>query len=97
MVEGAKGVISVAANVVPRMMAKLCDYALDKEVEACKDVNEKLSTLYDVLSLESNPIPVKWALHKMQRIENELRLPLLSLQSKNQPALEEALANLSLL
>ncbi len=84
MRRGAKGVISVAANVVPEKMARLCR---DKDPR----LQEELSPLFKSLFVESNPIPVKFALHRMGRIRNELRLPLLPLSAQHEPAVLDAL------
>jgi len=81
---GAKGVISVAANVVPAAMAKLCA-DLDEEV------HQRLSPLFKALFVQSNPIPTKWALAEMGRIRNELRLPLVPLDPSHAPAVRSAL------
>jgi len=84
MREGAKGVISVAANVVPEAMARLC-----REQDAA--LHETLAPLFRALFVESNPIPVKWALARMGRIRNELRLPMTPLSSRHEGAVAEAL------
>jgi len=84
MREGAKGVISVAANVVPEAMAGLCR---DRDASA----NERLLPLFRALFLESNPIPVKYALARMGRCANELRLPLVPLSKRHEPAVDAAL------
>lgn len=97
MLKGAKGVISVTANVAPKHMAKLCDAALDGDKRACLDINETLMGLHQLLFIESNPIPTKWALYKMGYIGNEIRLPLTMLAEANQPQLEQALKKLQLI
>lgn len=94
---GAKGVISVTANVVPRQMAKLCDTALYGDGETCLLINESIEPLHHLLFVESNPIPVKWALSKMNLIENELRLPLTSLSREHQASIEAVLKQLELI
>ncbi|KTD23609.1 dihydrodipicolinate synthase [Legionella lansingensis] len=96
MLAGAKGVISVTANVAPRQMAKLSDAALDNDHANCLRVNEQLATLHELLFVESNPIPVKWALSRMGLINDELRLPLTSLSAGHHAALEQVLHNLQL-
>lgn len=73
---GAKGVISVTANVAPRAMHEMCALALAGEAEAARAANKRLSALHDALFVESNPIPVKWALHEMGLIPPGIRLPL---------------------
>lgn len=97
MLEGAKGVISVTANAAPRLMAQMCDAALDGNTTECLRINERLAPLHDVLFVEANPIPVKWALYKMGLINNELRLPLTSLSQVYHEPLEQLLGTLDLL
>jgi 4-hydroxy-tetrahydrodipicolinate synthase len=84
MRRGAKGVISVAANVVPEKMAWLCRDRDEK-------IHEALLPLFRALFVESNPIPVKFALHRMGRIRNELRLPLVPLSAEHEPTVADAL------
>jgi len=84
MRRGAKGVISVAANVVPEKMARLC-----RDLDA--RIHEELLPLFKALFVESNPIPVKFALHRMGRIKNELRLPLVPLSAEHEPTVADAL------
>lgn len=97
MLAGAKGVISVTANVAPRLMAKMCESAIDDDSASCLRFNEQLAPLHKLLFTEANPIPAKWALYRMGRLENELRLPLTSLSSAYQQELEEALRSLQLI
>lgn len=97
MCAGAKGVISVTANVAPRLMAKMCDAALDNEQALCSKIQDQLMPLHKLMFIESNPIPVKWALSKMNRIGREIRLPLTELSEVHQPALEKVLQNLELI
>lgn len=94
---GAKGVISVTANVVPRQMAKMCDAVSDDDQSNCVHINEQIMHLHKLLFIESNPIPTKWALAKMGLIKNELRLPLTPLSEEHQPQLEQALKQLQLI
>ncbi|MBA2709235.1 MAG: 4-hydroxy-tetrahydrodipicolinate synthase [Tatlockia sp.] len=96
LLTGAKGVISVTANVAPRQMAKLCDAALDSDQAKCLALNNQLMPLHQLLFIESNPIPAKWALYKMGLIGEELRLPMTSLSNEHQQALEQVLHNLQL-
>lgn len=97
MLAGAKGVISVAANVVPLLMAKLCDLAFDDDKAACLRLHEQLMPLFDALFLESNPIPVKWALSKMGLMNNEIRMPLMMLSKMHHGALEQSMRDLNLI
>ena len=96
MMAGAKGVISVTANVAPRLMAKMCQFALDNEPAECLRVHEKLLPLYQSLFVEANPIPAKWALSQMGKINNELRLPLTPLSEQYHGPLKVVLHKLEL-
>ncbi|MFQ5993749.1 MAG: 4-hydroxy-tetrahydrodipicolinate synthase [Acidiferrobacterales bacterium] len=73
---GGKGVISVTANVAPRQMSEMCRAALEKDEATARDINDRLMDLHKKLFVESNPIPVKWALKEMGLIEGGIRLPL---------------------
>ena len=97
MLAGAKGVISVTANVAPKLMAKLCDAAADGHKELCLTINEELMPLHRQLFVESNPIPVKWAAFKMGLINDEIRLPLTRLSLQHRKLLEDILKNLDLM
>ncbi|KTD31013.1 dihydrodipicolinate synthase [Legionella moravica] len=97
MLAGAKGVISVTANVAAKLMAKLCDLALDGDHAACLRLQEQLMPLHELMFVEANPIPVKWALNKMGLIGGEIRLPLTELSETHHQALEKVLKNLELI
>lgn len=73
---GGHGVISVTANVAPHLMHEMCATALTGDRDAAGKIDVKLSDLHRTLFLESNPIPVKWALEKMQLIQSGIRSPL---------------------
>ena len=79
MLAGAEGVISVAVNVAPLQFRALCDAALAGERTRAQELNDALTPLYDLLGVESNPIPLKWCLHAIGIGTSELRLPLLPL------------------
>ena len=79
MLLGGHGVISVTANVAPRLMSQMCAAALEGDVIAARNYNNRLLPLHRRLFVEANPIPTKWALAEMGLIENELRLPLVKL------------------
>ena len=76
ILQGGDGVISVTANVAPRSMHELCKLAKKGDAEAATKVDETLTGLHEYLFIESNPIPTKWALHKMGLIQAGIRLPL---------------------
>ena len=79
LIEGAHGVISVAANVIPKSISQICKHIRDDNIAEAKKLNEFNNNIYRLLFVESNPIPVKWMLTKMGMIENSIRLPLIEL------------------
>ena len=94
---GAIGNISVIANVAPRQMANLCQLALAGEKEKTRALNNRLQPLSNALFLESNPIPVKWALARQGLIGDHLRLPMTELAPAYHQPLMTALRELDLL
>ena len=96
MRHGAQGVVSVAANVVPGLFRELCENARDANWQAAVEIDDSLRHLYGILALETNPIPVKWALHKMALCGQGIRLPLLPLNEKYHETLEQGLQQLGL-
>lgn len=91
MLAGGKGVISVTANVAPRQMHEMCAAALEHDHEHARNINEKLMLLHKQLMVESNPIPVKWALHSMGKVPPGIRLPLTVLSENKRETLKQAL------
>lgn len=91
MLAGGKGNVSVTANVAPGAMAALCEAAIAGDQEETDRLNELLMPLNRKLFLEANPIPVKWALHRMGMIGEGIRLPLTPLSDKFHNEVEEAL------
>jgi len=81
LASGGHGVISVAANVIPNIISKICNEYKDN-LKHAREINSKYQNLYDFMFIESNPSPVKWMLYKMNLIENSIRLPLLELDEK---------------
>jgi 4-hydroxy-tetrahydrodipicolinate synthase len=79
LLEGAHGVISVAANVIPKSISQICKHIRENNISEAKKLNEVNNNIYRLLFVESNPIPVKWMLTKMRMIENSIRLPLIEL------------------
>ncbi|HDS1204007.1 TPA: 4-hydroxy-tetrahydrodipicolinate synthase [Shewanella algae] len=80
---GGNGVISVANNIVPKAFKAMCEAALQGRATEAKAVDEPLSGLYSALFCEANPIPVKWAAHRMGLIsEGTIRLPLTELSEE---------------
>lgn len=90
---GAKGVISVATNVAPIMMKNLCDYALEGNTKQANEVSSKLQPLFNALFVETNPIPVKYALKLKQSINSSLRLPLTELSERYKKLITQLVAN----
>ena len=97
MAEGIDGVISVAANILPSQIAKICTLNLQGQVDDAKDLNEMFLSIYELLFIESNPIPVKWMLEKMKKIDSGIRLPLVPLASQYHDAIINEMTKLKLL
>lgn len=97
MLAGAKGVISVTANIAPTHMAKLCDAALDHDVATCREMHEALLPLHQLMFIESNPIPAKWAAYRMGLINDEIRRPLTHLNVEHRQVLEDTLRTLNII
>jgi 4-hydroxy-tetrahydrodipicolinate synthase len=91
ILSGARGVISVTANIAPRRMSDMVDAALKGDRERAERLDAPLAALHRDLFLEANPIPVKWALARMGLIEAGIRLPLTPLSAVHHPALLAAL------
>ena len=88
---GGHGVISVTANVAPKLMHQMCAAALVGDVKKARELNDRLLPLHQRLFLETNPAPVKWAMAEMGLIEYGLRLPMVPLSEKFHQPLREAL------
>lgn len=88
---GAKGNISVTANVAPNIMSQLCEAALAGNTTQAEQLNAQVAHLHDILFCESNPIPVKWAVHEMGLIDTGIRLPLTPLAEVYREPLRQAL------
>lgn len=91
MLNGAKGNISVTANVAPRQMHELCVAAIAGNREEAERINREVEALHANLFLEANPIPVKWALNQMGKIDEGIRLPLTPLSEKYHAQLLDAM------
>ncbi len=96
MLLGGKGVISVTANVAPKLMHQMCAAALRGDRTSAEALNQRLMALHRDLFIESNPIPVKWALHEMGLIPPGIRLPLTPLsagcQAQVRAAMQQAIS-----
>lgn len=93
---GARGVISVTANAAPVLMSRFCDAYLEGDVEEAEAIDERLQPLHAMLFVESNPIPVKWALHELGLIDAGIRLPLTPLAEQFRQPLAALLRELEL-
>ncbi len=91
MLQGGKGVISVTANVAPKQMQDMCAAALAGDFELAGQLNTQLMPLHKNLAVESNPIPVKWALNQLGWIQEGIRLPLTPLSPEYHEDLREAM------
>ncbi len=90
MANGGNGVISVAANIIPQHIANICSLNLGKQFNDAEKLDSNFKSLYELLFIESNPIPVKWVLHKMGKINSGIRLPLVSFNNTyHEQTLEE--------
>ncbi len=91
MLLGAHGTISVTANVAPKLMHEMCVAAMKGEVVKAREINFRLLGLHRHLFVEANPIPVKWAVARLGKMKNTLRLPLTPLSTGAQPVVEAAM------
>jgi len=97
MLNGGVGVITVTGNIVPKEMSQWCKLMLDREFVKAKTLFESLVPLHNAMFIESNPIPVKWALNKMAKIKSGIRLPLTQPSVDARQSIENALLQLKLL
>ena len=88
---GGKGVISVSANILPGKVAEMCKAAADGDVVRARSLHYEMREVNDVLFVDTNPVPVKAALHLMGKIENEVRTPLVTLSSSHLESVKEVL------
>jgi 4-hydroxy-tetrahydrodipicolinate synthase len=91
MLLGGKGDISVTANIAPNAMHRMCAAAIAGDRETATTINDGLIPIHQGLFVESNPIPVKWALHEMGHIGPGIRLPLTPLADTLRGGLRDAL------
>ena len=91
MLMGGQGVISVTANVAPRLMQEMCAAALAGDIARARAANDRLLGLHTKLFVEGNPVPVKWALLQMGLIESGIRLPLVPLSANFHETVREAM------
>lgn len=88
---GARGLISVTANVAPALMHDMCEHALAGRLEEAEAIDDRLQGLHRALFTESNPIPVKWAVAELGHIPGGLRLPLTPLSPQHHAVVREAM------
>ncbi len=92
MMLGGHGIISVTANIVPKMVSEMCDLTLgDIDLQGARRINRRLVDLNRALFVEANPIPVKWALCAMGRISSGIRLPLTAMSSQLEAGMRGAM------
>jgi 4-hydroxy-tetrahydrodipicolinate synthase len=97
MLLGGHGNISVTANVAPRQMSDLCRAAIEGDAKTARAIHLKLLSLHKNLFIESNPIPVKWALQELGRIEGGIRLPLTPLDARYHDVVRTAMREAGLI
>ncbi len=97
MLRGARGNISVTANVAPAAMSALCNAAMEGDEAEVLRIDAPLRALHRDLFIESSPIPVKWALHAMGRIDTGIRMPLTWMTPESEPIVRAALEQAGLL
>jgi 4-hydroxy-tetrahydrodipicolinate synthase len=97
MLCGGHGNVSVTANVAPRLMHELCVAAIAGNVQRAMEIQFQLLPLHKALFVESNPIPVKWAVSRMGLCKDALRLPLTVLTQDNRPMLERVMRTTGLI
>lgn len=88
---GAQGVVSVASHIVPRTLVQMVDAAIQNDFVTAQKIHERLYDLFKDLFLETNPVPVKYALSYLGKISPELRLPLCEMQEENKRQLAKTL------
>ncbi len=94
---GADGVISVAANAIPHQISLICDHSFNNNLNLADEINKKYISLYDLCFVESNPVPIKWILYKLNKIQNIVRLPLVKLDETFHEKIMSEMVKLELL
>ncbi|BFT30438.1 4-hydroxy-tetrahydrodipicolinate synthase [Alteromonas sp. D210916BOD_24] len=98
MCEGGHGVISVTANIVPKAIAQMCESALNKDFDKCREIDSTIKLLHSELFIEPNPVMPKWALYKMGMMESAvMRLPMVLPELSSQKRIEELLKKYALI
>ena len=94
---GARGAISVTANILPKEMSEFCWSFLDGDLVKCDELDKLLQPVHDILFIEVSPSPTKWVLNQMGWIEDGIRLPLLPLSEQNQISVLDCVTKLGLI
>ncbi len=94
---GARGVVSVTANIVPREVHDMVSYFLDGDHERARKMHYRMLPLAEAMFIETNPIPVKTSLRMMRRLNGEFRLPLCGMERENEAKLKKILKKYGLL
>ncbi|MEI7426873.1 MAG: 4-hydroxy-tetrahydrodipicolinate synthase [Betaproteobacteria bacterium] len=97
MLMGGHGNISVTANVAPQLMSQLCQAAISGELIQAREIQFRLLKLHQMMFIEPNPIPVKWALHQMGIIDSGIRLPLTPLSENLRRPMQDVLRQAGLI
>ncbi|HEY6896422.1 MAG TPA: dihydrodipicolinate synthase family protein, partial [Rhodocyclaceae bacterium] len=90
---GGRGCISITSNLAPKLMHEMCAAAIAQDVKKAAEINFKLLPLHRAVLVEPNPIPAKWALARMGKIKDGVRLPLVPLTPDSYGKVTEALAH----
>ena len=96
MLFGGQGVISVTANVAPKLMHEMCVAAFKGDLATARSINNKLFDLHKNLFIEANPIPVKWAVAQMGLIASGIRLPLTPLSEAHHETVRNAMRQIGI-
>jgi 4-hydroxy-tetrahydrodipicolinate synthase len=96
MLVGGHGVVSVTANVAPRMMHEMCKAAVDGDLRRARELNARLMPLHKALFVEANPIPIKWAVQQLGLIEGGIRLPMTPFSSNYHELVRNAMRHAEL-
>ena len=97
MLMGGHGNISVTANIAPKEMSVMCEAAISGDLMVAREIHLRLLKLHQLMFVEPNPIPVKWALHEMKKMDSGIRLPLLPMSESLRENLKNELTLLGLL
>jgi len=94
---GVDGVISVASNIIPEKMIKMVNLTLDKKMDEAEILNSEMDKLFKILFIETNPIPVKYASHKIGLCQNIYRLPMCEIGEENGKKVEKVLQEMKII